>query len=58
MDLADTAEKEMGKRVYVTSSYRSYGSQKRLYDNYVAKHGLEEANRFQRPQEHRNIKQV
>lgn len=49
MDLADTAEKEMGKRVYVTSSYRSYESQKRLYDNYVAKHGLEEANRFSAP---------
>lgn len=49
MDLADTAEKEMGKRVYVTSSYRSYESQKRLYDNYVDKHGLEEANRFSAP---------
>ncbi len=46
MLLADTAEEELGKRVYITSSFRPYSSQKNLYDNYVAKHGLEKANRF------------
>lgn len=40
-----SAGKEMGVAFYATSSYRSYESQKNLYDVYVTQHGQQQADR-------------
>lgn len=46
IDLVDTMEKETRMSLKVTSSYRPYSSQERLFNNYVANHGLEQAMKF------------
>ncbi|MFD2831117.1 M15 family metallopeptidase [Corticicoccus populi] len=45
MDLFAEAESE-GYTLYARSGYRSYNTQVGLYNNYVANHGQEEADRF------------
>lgn len=44
-ELSEAAENE-GYEIVVTTAYRSYGFQKILYDNYVAKDGQEAADRY------------
>jgi D-alanyl-D-alanine carboxypeptidase len=38
--------RDAGVDFYVTSAYRSYATQKRLFNNYAAKHGEKAANKF------------
>ncbi|WP_453993381.1 cell wall-binding repeat-containing protein [Bacillus nitroreducens] len=40
------AANQAGITLYAQSGYRSYATQKMLYNNYVARHGEKEANRF------------
>lgn len=42
--LVDTMQKETNMTILVTSSYRSYRSQERLFNNYVQQHGIKQAN--------------
>lgn len=46
VQMVDTMKAETGLFMYVTSSYRPYSSQERLYNNYVAQNGKEAADRM------------
>lgn len=46
LDMVNAMKNETGLWMYVTSAYRGYDSQERLFNNYVAQHGKEEALRF------------
>ena len=44
--MVDAMEEETGLWMYVTSAYRGFASQERLFNNYVADHGEEKARTF------------
>ena len=46
VSMVDAMHAETGLWMYVTSSYRSYETQRNLYNNYVRNHGQKEADRF------------
>lgn len=46
MKMVDTLEKETDLWMFVQNSYRSFEDQTRIFNNYVAQDGLEEANRY------------
>lgn len=46
MALVDALENETGKRVLVTSAYRPYESQKRIFDQYVSEMGYEKTSQL------------
>lgn len=46
IEMVDTMEAEIGKRIIITSAYRSYQYQKDLFNRYVARDGLAAAERY------------
>lgn len=46
VSMVDAMNEETGLWMYVTSAYRGYSSQERLFNNYVSEHGEEMARRF------------
>lgn len=46
VQMVDAMESETGLFMYVTSAYRRYSTQERLYNNYVAQNGKEAADRM------------